>query len=158
MADKREAEDEEFPKDDEESPPTDKIQRPISGKSGGSTESKKSMPGTVTQLTAKALREFRLSDDGAVSESEDGARVNSAAIGATADLGGPAEGQTLLEQSEEYEPSEADDDDEVGFVESRDIEEEEIDHDAYELESSGEEEDSDGENDLVVLDPDHVRK
>ena len=150
MADKREAEDEEFPKDDEESPPTDKIERPISGKSGRSTESKKSIPGAVTQLTAKALREFRLSDDGRVSESEGGA------VGATEDLGGPAEGQTLIEQGEEYEVEQSEDDEKVEFIENRDIEEEEEVDD--ELESSGEEEDSDGENDLVVLDPDHVRK
>lgn len=149
MADKREAEDEEFPKDDEESPPTDKIERPISGKSARSTESKKSIPGAVTQLTAKALREFRLSDDGGVSESEGGA------VGATEDHGGPAEGQTLIEQGEEYEAEQSEDDEEVEFVENRDIEEEEVDD---ELQSSGEEEDSDGENDLVVLDPDHVRK
>jgi hypothetical protein len=61
MADKNEGEGE-LPQDSEANSSQNKLPRPVSGRSGGSTGSKKSMTDAVGQLTAKALRKFRLDD------------------------------------------------------------------------------------------------
>lgn len=146
MADRNE---EEFPPGSNDSLPKDKMDRPVSGKSGGSLKSKKSIPAAVSHLTTKALREFRLSDEGTVSDFGEGTTLNSAAVGVSMDENEPTEGQTLPEHSEEYEVGEDEDEEEVDFGTNVDAENDE--------DLAGSDEDSDGENDLVVLDPDHVR-
>ena len=147
MADKR-GEDE-LPRDSEANSSQNKLPRPVSGKSGGSSGSRKSMTDAVGQLTAKALREFRLDDEGTnVSESGagDNDTLNTNLQGASE---GP-EGETLLEDDEEYELQDGNElanENEVEFDENIDIiNDEELSGEDY----------SDGDNDLVVLDPDHV--
>ncbi|XP_028395247.1 coiled-coil domain-containing protein 40-like [Dendronephthya gigantea] len=150
MADKSEDQGD-LPQDFGEKSSGSKLNRPVSGKSGGSTGSKKSMSDAVNQLTAKALREFRLDDEGTtVSESAAGDTVtpNSNLVKDSEEpIEGP-EGETLLEDDEDYEmqdENELQDENDVEFDENIDI----INDDF-----SGED-DSDGDNDLVVLDPDH---
>ena len=151
MADKSEEEGE-IPQSFEENSTQNNLDRPVSGKSGGSSGSKKSITATVGQLTAKALREFRLSDEGTnVSESGAGdmESVHTHVPGASEEQNEGVEGETLLENDEEYELQEENEGDDVEFDENVNVMNED------DLVSSGEE-DSDGDNDLVVLDPDHV--
>ena len=152
MADKNEGEGE-LPQDSEANSSQNKLPRPVSGRSLGSTGSKKSMTDAVGQLTAKALREFRLDDEG-TNASESGAgdneTVNTNLAGASRDANEGLEGETLLEDDDEYElqdENELEDKNDVEFDENIDV----INDD----ELSGED-DSDCENDVVVLDPDHV--
>ena len=154
MADKNEGEGE-LPRDSEADSSQNKLPRPVSGKSGGSSGSKMSMTNAVDQITAKALREFRLDDDGTnVTESAvgDTETVNTNRAGSSDDQYVGPEGETLLEEYGEYEVEDGDE----GQDEINDVEfDENINVINDDEEFSGEDE-SDGENDLVVLDPDHV--
>ena len=152
MADKNEGEDK-LPRDSEANSSQSKLPRPVSGKSGASSGSKKSMTDAVGQLTAKALREFRLDDEGTnVSESGagDNETINTNQPGGSEGANEGPEGETLLEDEEEYElqdENELEDENDVEFDENIDIiNDEELSGEDY----------SDGDNDLVVLDPDHV--
>ena len=154
MADKSEGEGD-LPRDSAADSSQSKLPRPVSGKSGGSSGSKMSMTNAVDQITAKALREFRLDDDGTnVTESAvgDTETVNTNLAGASDDQYVGPEGETLLEEYGEYEVEDGDEEqDEINDVEF----DENINVINDDEEFSGEDE-SDGENDLVVLDPDHV--
>jgi hypothetical protein len=153
MADKNEEEGD-LPRDSEGNSSQTKLPRPVSGKSGGSTGSKKSMTSAVGQLTAKALREFRLDDEG-TNASESGAggteTVNTNLAGASGDANEGPEGETLLEDDAEYELQ---DENELED-EMNDVEFDENINVINDDDLSGAD-DSDGDNDLVVLDPDHV--
>lgn len=144
MDDKKEGE-EESPRDSEANPSNTKLTRPVSGKSGGSTVSKKSMTDAVSQLTAKALREFRLDDEG------------TDLVEALADANEGPESETLLGDEEEDELE-----DDNGLEDKNEVEfdENEVEFDEnVDVINDGEfsdEDDYDGDNDLVVLDPDHV--
>ena len=132
----------------------DKLERPASGASGGSSGSKKGLPGAVTELTTKALQEFRLSDDGAVSDSGEGETTNFAVE--NTDDNELTEGQTFVEYTAgEYdEVGDEDDMETANFTGNINVENEED----FEESGDDEDDDSDGDNDLVVLDPDHVSK
>lgn len=151
MADQSEEEGD-LPQDFEEKSSGSKLNRPVSGHSGGSTGSKKSMSDAVSQLTAKALREFRLDNEGTnVSESGAGDMVtpNSNLVRDSEEPNEGPEGETLLEDDDNYDiedENELPDENDLEFDENVDIINDDI--------SGGD--DSDGDNDLVVLDPDHV--
>lgn len=128
-------------------------QRPASGRSKGSADSKKSIQDAVSKLTVKALKEFRLSDpsdvDTVVTGAESEGLVPTANLTQdipTFDPQGVPGTQTLLSENMSGEDTRADDraaefhDDGGG------------DEDLTDEDESG----SDGENDMVVLDPDHV--
>ncbi|CAB3982035.1 Hypothetical predicted protein [Paramuricea clavata] len=148
MADKNEGEGD-LPRDSEGNSSQTKLPRPVSGKSGGSTGSKKSMTSAVGQLTAKALREFRLDDEG-TNASESGAGDTETVNTNLGDANEGPEGETLLEDDEEYELQ---DENELED-EMNDVEFDENINVINDDELSGAD-DSDGDNDLVVLDPDH---
>lgn len=155
MADKTEGEDE-LPRDSEANSSQTRLPRPVSGKSGGSSGSKMSMTNAVDQITAKALREFRLDDEGGTNATEsavgDTETVNTNLPGASDARYASPEGETLLEEYGEYDMQDDDEEqDEINDVEF----DENINVINDDEELSGEDE-SDGDNDLVVLDPDHV--
>lgn len=128
-------------------------QRPASGRSKGSADSKKSIQDAVSKLTVKALKEFRLSDpsdvDTVVTGAESEGLVPTANLTQdipTFDPQGVPGRQTLLSENMSGEDTRADD----GADEFHD--DGGGDEDLTDEDESG----SDGENDMVVLDPDHV--
>lgn len=127
-------------------------QRPVSGRSKGSADSKKSIQDAVSKLTVNALKEFRLSDpsdiDTVITGAESEGLVPTATLTQdipTFDPQGAPGAQTLLSEgiSESGEDAR---EDEIGGDEGEDGDED----------LSDEESGSDGESDMVVLDPDHV--
>ena len=125
--------------------------RPASGRSKGSADSKKSMQDAVSKLTVKALKEFRLSEPSDVDTVVTGAESETLVPGATLtqdipsfDPHGVLGAQTLL--SEEISGQDAG---EGGLGREIGGGDEDLDTD--------EESASEGETDMVVLDPDHVR-
>ncbi|KAJ7340194.1 Coiled-coil domain-containing protein 40 [Desmophyllum pertusum] len=126
-------------------------QRPVSGRSKGSADSKKSIQDAVSKLTVNALKEFRLSDpsdvDTVITGAESEGLVPTATLTQdipTFDPQGAPGAQTLLSEgiSESGEDAR---EDEIGGDEGEDGDED----------LSDEESGSDGESDMVVLDPDH---
>lgn len=128
-------------------------QRPTSAGSKESGDSKKSLGDAVSKLTVKALKDFRLSDpsdvDGetTVTGGESEGLVPSASFNVDLpSLGLPEGGHTLLSDNLDFGAGIADTDDgDVGE------EEEEAGYD-----ENMSEDDSEGESEMVVLDPDHV--
>ena len=130
-------------------------QRPVSGRSKGSADSKKSIQDAVSKLTVKALKDFRLSDpsdvDTVVTGAESEGLVPTATLTQdipTFDPRGVPGAQTLLSEEITGSGEEAREDEieaDIG---------EDGDGDLSDEEESG----SDGESDMVVLDPDHVSK
>lgn len=127
----------------------DDAQRPVSAGSKASGDSKKSIVDTVSKLTVKALKEFRLSDPSDVDTTITGAESEGLVPTAnltqdvpTLDLhGGP--GATILSEQEGITDfGEHDAADEFGVEEDGD--------------DITDDEESDGESEMVVLDPDHV--
>ena len=128
-------------------------ERPQSGRSKGSAESRKSIQDAVSKLTVKALKEFRLSDpsdvDTVVTGAESEGLVPTATLTQeipTFDPRGVPGAQTLLSEGISGDDTR---EDEIGA---------EIDDGGDDEDLSDEEYGSEGENDMVVLDPDHVRK
>ena len=131
------------------------IERPQSGRSKGSAESRKSIQDAVSKLTVKALKEFRLSDPSDVDTvvtGADGAESEGLVPTATLtqeiptfDPRGVPGAQTLL--SEGISGDDTREDEIGGEIDGGDDED-----------LSDEEYGSEGENDMVVLDPDHVSK
>ena len=128
----------------------DEGQRPTSAGSKGSGGSKKSVMDTVSKLTVKALKDFRLSepsDDvdttvtGAESEGLFPTTVLTQEV-PTLDLDGGVGAQTLLSEQEgdDFGPRDIFDEGEAADVDQDDLTDDE----------------SEGESDMVVLDPDHV--
>ncbi|KAM7433427.1 Coiled-coil domain-containing protein 40 [Porites harrisoni] len=124
-------------------------ERPQSGRSKGSAESRKSIQDAVSKLTVKALKEFRLSDpsdvDTVVTGAESEGLVPTATLTQeipTFDPRGVPGAQTLLSEGISGDDTR---EDEIAA---------EID-DGDDEELSDEEYGSEGENDMVVLDPDH---
>ena len=129
-------------------------QRPGSGRSKGSADSKKSIQDAVSKLTVKALKEFRLSEpsdvDTVVTGAESEGLVPTATLTQdipTFDPQGAPGVQTLLSEDVSGEDTR---EDEIG-VENDDAGD---DEDLSDEESAG----SEGESDMVVLDPDHVSR
>ena len=127
-------------------------ERPQSGRSKGSAESRKSIQDAVSKLTVKALKEFRLSDpsdvDTVVTGAESEGLVPTATLTQeipTFDPRGVPGAQTLLSEGISGDDTR---EDEIAA---------EID-DGDDEDLSDEEYGSEGENDMVVLDPDHVSK
>lgn len=127
--------------------------RPVSGRSKGSADSKKSIQDAVSKLTVNALKEFRLSDpsdvDTVVTGAESEGLVPTATLTQdipTFDPRGALGAQTLLSEDITGSGEEARDDEIEG----------DIGEDGDEGLSDEEESGSDGESDMVVLDPDHV--
>lgn len=126
-------------------------ERPQSGRSKGSAESRKSIQDAVSKLTVKALKEFRLSDPSdvdTVTGAESEGLVPTATLTQeipTFDPRGVPGAQTLLSEVISGDDTR---EDEIGA---------EIDGGDDE-DLSDEEYGSEGENDMVVLDPDHVSK
>jgi len=127
-------------------------ERPQSGRSKGSAESKKSIQDAVSKLTVKALKEFRLSDpsdvDTVVTGGESEGLVPTATLTQeipTFDPRGVPGAQTLL--SEGISGDDTREDEIAAEIDGGDDED-----------LSDEEYGSEGENDMVVLDPDHVSK
>jgi len=125
-------------------------ERLTSGKSRGSAESKKSVHDAVSKMTVKALKEFRLSEPSEVDTVVTGGESEGLLPGETFtqeipafDPQGVPGAQTLL--SEDITGQDGREDDLRGDVGG---EEEDL---------SDEESGSEGETDMVVLDPDHVR-
>ena len=128
------------------------IERPQSGRSKGSAESRKSIQDAVSKLTVKALKEFRLSDPSDVDTVVTGAESEGLVPNATLtqeiptfDPRGVPGAQTLL--SEGISGDDTREDEIGGEIDGGDDED-----------LSDEEYGSEGENDMVVLDPDHVSK
>ena len=128
-------------------------QRPTSGRSKGSADSKKSIQDAVSKLTVKALKEFRLSDPSDVDTVVTGAESEGLVLTATLtqdnptfDPRGAPGAQTLLSERISGEDTR---EDETGA---------EIDDGGEDEDLTDEEYGSEGESDMVVLDPDHVRK
>ncbi|CAH3039798.1 unnamed protein product [Pocillopora meandrina] len=126
--------------------------RPVSGRSKGSADSKKSIQDAVSKLTVNALKEFRLSDpsdvDTVVTGAESEGLVPTATLTQdipTFDPRGALGAQTLLSEDITGSGEEARDDEIEG----------DIGEDGDEGLSDEEESGSDGESDMVVLDPDH---
>ena len=126
----------------------DEINRAISENSGNSIGSKKSVTATVSQLTAKALREFRLDDE--VLHNISGELNVESFHSVDRGLDEENEQQTLLQDKdgenrpdvENIDRNQVEFDENVDVVNTRDfIDEGDV---------------SDDENDLVVLDPEHV--
>lgn len=135
--------------------PKEEGERPASGGSKDSAGSKKSLGDAVSKLTAKALKEFRLSDpsdaDTTVTGAESEGIVPTANFNIdipSLDLPEGGLGQTLLADNADFNTGL--DDAEEGYV----GEEEYIGEDGDEDLS---EDESEGESEMVVLDPDHVR-
>lgn len=125
-------------------------ERPASGRSKGSAESRKSIQDAVSKLTVKALKEFRLSDPSDVDTVVTGAESEGLVPTATLtqdipafDLQGAPGAQTLLSEGISGSGEDAREDEIVG-------------DDGDEEDLSDEESGSEGESDMVVLDPDHV--
>ena len=125
-------------------------ERPTSGRSRGSAESKKSIHDAVSKMTVKALKEFRLSEPSEVDTVVTGGESEGLVPGATFtqeipsfDPQGVPGAQTLL--SEDISGQDTREDDLRGDVGGDDED------------LSDEESGSEGETDMVVLDPDHVR-
>lgn len=128
-------------------------QRLGSGRSKGSADSKKSIQDAVSKLTVKALKEFRLSDpsdvDTVVTGAESEGLVPTATLTQdipTFDPQGVPGAQTLLSEDITGSGEDARDDE---------IIEGDVGEDGDE-DLSDEESGSEGESDMVVLDPDHV--
>ena len=128
-------------------------QRPGSGRSKGSADSRKSIQDAVSKLTVKALKEFRLSDPSDVDTIVTGAESEGLVLTATLtqdipafDPRGAPGAQTLLSEGISGSGEGARED------EIRGDDGEDRDEDLSDEEESG----SDGESDMVVLDPDHV--
>lgn len=127
-------------------------QRPGSGRSKGSADSRKSIQDAVSKLTVKALKEFRLSDPSDVDTIVTGAESEGLVPTATLtqdipafDPQGAPGAQTLLSEGISGSGEDAREDE----IEGDDGEDRDED-------LSDEESGSDGESDMVVLDPDHV--
>ena len=127
-------------------------ERPGSGKSKGSADSRKSIQDAVSKLTVKALKEFRLSDpsdvDTIVTAAESEGLLPTATLTqdiSAFDLQGALGAQTLLSEGINGSGEDARDA-EIGGDDDEDRDED----------LSDEESGSDGESDMVVLDPDHV--
>lgn len=145
MADNENGEQKEAQKQDE--------QRPASAGSKESGGSKRSMGDAVSKLTVKALKDFRLSDpsdadgDTTVTGGESEGLVPTANFNVDLpSLGFPEAGQTLLSDNVDFGAGIADTDDgEAGEEEGE-----------AGLEDNLSDDDSEGESEMVVLDPDHV--
>lgn len=127
-------------------------ERPQSERSKDSAESRKSIQDAVSKLTVKALKEFRLSDpsdvDTVVTGGESEGLFPTATLTQeipTFDPRGVPGAQTLLSEGISGDDTR---EDEIAA---------EID-DGDDEDLSDEEYGSEGENDMVVLDPDHVSK
>ena len=128
--------------------------RPTSGRSRGSADSKKSIQDAVSKLTVKALKEFRLSDPSDVDTVVTGAESEGLVPAATLtqdiptfDPQGVPGAQTLLSEGISGEDTR---EDEIGG----DVDDVGGEEDLSDEELSG----SEGESDMVVLDPDHVSR
>ena len=124
--------------------------RPVSGGSKESKGSDRTIGDAVSKLTVKALKEFRLSDpsdvDTTVTGGESIPGINMAQDVTNIDLAAPP-GQTLLSSEQDDLGEMGDDIDDAGDDED----------DLLEGGSGESDEESDGESEMVVLDPDHVR-
>jgi len=125
-------------------------ERPASGKSKGSADSRKSIQDAVSKLTVKALKEFRLSDpsdvDTVVTGVESEGLVPTATLTQdipTFDPQGVPGAHTLLSEGISGDDT---GEDEIGG---------EVDDGGGDEDLTDEESGSEGESDMVVLDPDH---
>lgn len=118
--------------------------RPASGGSKGSKGSEKTLGDAVSKLTVKALKEFRLSDPSDVDTTATGGEsvpgINMTQEVPNIDLGPPPV-PTFLSSEQE-----------IGDELDEGVDEENI-----LLDGEDSDEESDGESEMVVLDPDHVR-
>lgn len=125
-------------------------QRPTSAGSKESGGSKKSIGDAVSKLTVKALKDFRLSDPSDADTTVTGGESEVPTANFNVDLpslGFPEGGQTLLSDNVDFGAGIADTDD-------GDVGEEEGEEGGHEDQLS--DDDSEGESEMVVLDPDHV--
>lgn len=148
MADNENIDTKEEPKEGEE--------RPTSAGSKGSAGSKKSLGDAVSKLTVKALKEFRLSDPSDAETNVTGAESEGLVPTANFNIDIPSLdlpeggiGPTLFAENADFNT--ALDDAEDGDA---GVEDEFGQHDGDENLS---EDESEGESEMVVLDPDHVR-